>query len=150
MTLVEFICRDLKFAVPLKSVRRVLPAALPVPVPGTPPLVLGMLEVEGEMLPVIDFAVRCGFAPTSLQTSHQLLVLDLDGLALALLVDAVPGTRESVEPLAPVSPVHGDDLVAGMMVMEDGMRLLCDPERLLLDENRRLLLHPLEELGHAG
>ncbi len=150
MTLVEFICRDLKFAVPLQSVRRVLPAALPTPVPGTPSLVLGLLEVEAEMLPVIDFAVRCGFEPSTLHASQQLLVLDLDGFALALLVDAVAGTFESSQQFAPAAPLHGADFVTGMMALEDGMRLICDPERVLLDENRRLLLRPLHELRHAG
>ena len=148
---VDFRCRDLRLAVPLESVRRAYPAALPRPVPGSPAALLGVLQLENQAVAVLDLAVRAGMPLAPIHPSQQLLLLDLRGFALALLVDAVGGTVEHKLPRLPPSgeQLLGSNFLKSFLIHEDGLCLVCDPERFLLDEERRLLLDSLELDAHA-
>src|SRR5689334_22059339 len=91
-----FDIEDQTFALPLEDVREVLRAAMPMPLPRAPFGCLGLLDVRGEVVPVLDLAVMLGQRPPAtrgafseqLLNSH-LLVLEREQLPVALVVDRV-------------------------------------------------------------
>jgi purine-binding chemotaxis protein CheW len=144
MQVLAFECQGRRFAVPLACVRRALLSAEPVPLPGASDIVLGVLNVGGEIVTVLDFARRAGCAPTTLALSQQFLVVDLGGFACALVVDAVIGTR-TVESADAPWPRAADaaEYVTGTMRLADGLCLVLDPEKFLFDEERLQLAQAL-------
>src|SRR5690606_26473781 len=50
-----------RLAVPVQNVLKVLPALLSTPLPGAPDTVRGLVNVRGQLLPVIDLARRFGW-----------------------------------------------------------------------------------------
>lgn len=117
-----------RLLVPLLSVARVLPAALPVARPASGPPAHPVVLVGGELLPVLFAEALLGAPAARLRPGDQLLQLR-DGARQALLwVSAVEEVR-ACEPLAP-PPGRQPDLVAGFSDA-DGPAAVLDVGRAL-------------------
>jgi purine-binding chemotaxis protein CheW len=66
---------DRSFGLPLEAVERVLPMATVLPLPDAGDSLLGVLNLHGEVLPVIDAHVRVGVAKPSVAAEHRLILL---------------------------------------------------------------------------
>ncbi len=77
-------------AIALSSVRETLPLGAIAPLPGMPPVVLGAINVHGEVLVLLDTALLLGEPPLEAPT-HAAVVLTARGPA-ALAATAQPVT----------------------------------------------------------
>jgi purine-binding chemotaxis protein CheW len=132
---------DLRLGLPLASVERVVRAAWVEPLPAAPPAIVGVVDIAGRVLPVVDLrhcfararrAIEAGDCFVLAHTGRRTVVLQLDavdGLAAYAAHAAVPAG--SVAPgLAHVSGVV--KLADGLVLIEDlGQLLSLDDERLL-------------------
>jgi chemotaxis signal transduction protein len=150
-TLLEFQCRDHRFALPLTVVRRVMPSAQPVPLPGAPSIVLGMLNVGGETVTVINFHARVGIVFPGIDLSQQILLLSIGRFCIGMLVDNVTGIVTREVPAAAAAPPQfaGANFVESIVQLDDGLCLICDPERFLLENEKVALGSALEKIGDA-
>lgn len=103
------------FALPAGEVVEVLRMAAPSPVPGAPAAVRGLLDVRGEVMPVIDAGVALGAPRRALRLEDHLVVLDAGGRLLALAVERVTGLRELPE------GARADAAGAEAVRLEDGV-----------------------------
>jgi purine-binding chemotaxis protein CheW len=145
--ILEFICRGQRFAVPLASVRRVVLSARPVPLPGASDIVLGVLDVGGETVTVIDFARRAIGHPTTITPSQQFLIVESDGFPCALVVDSIVGPGTAVADSAWPHAAGAAGYVDGVVHLPDGLCLVVDPGRFLFEHERVQLTLAL---GAAG
>jgi purine-binding chemotaxis protein CheW len=124
-------------------------SAQPSPLPGASEVVLGVLNVAGQTVTVVDFARRIGCRPTVIEPSHYFVIVELDGFPCALVVDHIAGIRRHV---AGQPPWHGDSegdaLVAGAVQLDDGLCLVLDPGRFLFEQDKKQLASALAEAGH--
>lgn len=133
-------------AVPIADVREILEVGRLTPMPRTPPLVRGVMNLRGAVVPVIDLAVRVGRPPITLGRRSCIVVVearqtDEDGersrqaLVVGLLVDAVhevfdsPSAEvEAVPTLGTRVPAH---FLAGMTRARGAVLGIVSLERLL-------------------
>lgn len=116
------------FALPLASVDRALRMAACRPVPEGPAWLVGLLDVAGVILPVVDLGSRLGLAPQTPTPAHRLLLVRGAGRLYGLMVEDVPQVAELTdppEPLPPLLPVTEARHLEGELIM------VLDPERLL-------------------
>lgn len=66
-------------------------------VPGAKPWMLGLANVRGNLMPVIDLQVYLGIKPVVPSKAARMLVVRMRGLAAGLLVPAVAGMRHFKE-----------------------------------------------------
>ena len=66
---------DRQYGLPLDSVQRVLPMAFVAALPDASGDLLGMLNLHGEILPVIDPHPRLGLPSPKLSTEHRMVLL---------------------------------------------------------------------------
>jgi purine-binding chemotaxis protein CheW len=147
MTLVEFECHGHRFALPLAFVRRVAFSARPTPLPGAPDIVLGILNFGGDIIVVVSLNQRLQFPQSAMRMSQRLLVVEVAGLHMALLVDAVSGvtTRETENMTGLPERLAGADFIDAILRLDDGLCIICNPERFLFDGETRLLRAALEK-----
>ena len=150
VNLIEFECRGQRFALPLACVRRVVPSAAPAPLPGTSEIVLGVLNVAGEVVPLLDLCPRLGLPGTELAPSQQILVVELAGLVAALVVDRVLGVTEHLPGTLLPAEIAPAPIVAGVAHLADGLCLIVDPAHCLFHDERRALFRALEAHADAG
>jgi len=150
MTLVEFECRAHRFALPLHSVRRVLHSAQPTRLPGAPDIVLGILNVAGEVITVVDFFKRVGLPLSGIRAFQRLLVIEVSGLALGLLVDRVHGVmRLDPSTLTRVpKEIGAADYIDAVVRLEDGLSIIVSPEKFFLEEEKLSLAAALDRKRH--
>jgi purine-binding chemotaxis protein CheW len=97
--------------------------------PGAPAFVLGLLNLRGMVLTVVDLALRLGLAPVGI---GSVVVLDVEGRALGVRVDAVRSVASAEEAvLDPVDAARAaEGLVTGMVRLAEGPAALIDAAAL--------------------
>lgn len=152
MILVEFECQGHRFALPLSSVRRVIPSAQPEPLPGSPEIVLGVLNLGEEIAIILNFSQRVGLPFSAMRVSQQLLLIDIPGTCIGLVVDRVSGIAARELQDVPDFPDNfaADACVSAVLRIEEGLCIICDPGKFLLDDEKRLINDAIKQHIHAA
>ena len=92
------ICRlgDERYAVETRTLRSVQWASGVAPVPSTPPWVVGIVSVRGEIVSLFDLATMIALSPSARASRAEplpVLLLGLPGLRCGLVVDEVLGVE---------------------------------------------------------
>lgn len=122
-----------RYALRLDTVERVVRAVAVTPLPDAPEIVLGIINVQGRIIPVIDMR-RCFHLPErEIWTSDQFIVSSTASRTFALAADTVLGVVEcpagGVVPAEMILPRMAR--VEGVMTLADGMILISDIEQIL-------------------
>lgn len=121
------------YGLPLSCVQGVYRAAEPRPLPDAPPLLLGLLNLHGEVLPVYDTRRRLQVPAKPLALTDALVLVQASERRLLLLVDEVgelqPYDTKELQPPATLPRPHA--LVAAVLPVAGGLIMLCDPATLL-------------------
>lgn len=114
-------------------------------VPRTPPHVVGVMNLRGHIVPILDLRKRFGLPPASEETSrHQrIVIVEVDKLTAGLVVDSVSEVlhlpKERIEPPSLLVVTADADCITGIGRTADD-RLL-----ILLDVYKTLTMNPGEE-----
>jgi purine-binding chemotaxis protein CheW len=126
--LVVFNIERQRYALELSSVDRALRASKITPLPNSPDIVLGVINVEGRVLPVMNLRARFGLAEREMKLSDVLILARTPRRAVALAADAVEGlfehTAGEVQSAAAIFP--GVPYLQGVAKLEDGLVLIHD------------------------
>ena len=142
LELLEFHLAQERYAVETRYVREVHPLKDLTPLPCTPRFVLGIVNVRGRILPVLDFKKFFDLPEKGLTDLHRVILVGANNLELGLLADVVVGVRsipvDSLQPsLATLSGVRSDYLkgvTAERLVVLDLARILADPKIIVHEE----------------
>lgn len=88
-SLVGFSVGAVNYAVPINSVREIINPADVTRLPHAPPVVVGVADHRGEVVPVIDLRVRFGVPPTVDARRTKWILVDVGGMTIGLVVDRV-------------------------------------------------------------
>ena len=92
-------------AIPLDSVREVLPMPALSALPGAPRHIRGLLNLRGELIPVFDLVARLNLTAAAPPEDQLVLVCEEESQALAVCVDDAEEVVElSPSALAPLDP----------------------------------------------
>jgi purine-binding chemotaxis protein CheW len=72
----------------LGAVREVVRMLQPRGLPGAPPGVLGVMDLRGEMIPILDLEARLPAGASKPSVNHRIVVIDI-GIPLAIVVTKV-------------------------------------------------------------
>ncbi len=139
--LVIFNLDDQKFALFLSAVMRVVRAVEITGLPKAPDIVLGIIDVQGGIIPVIDVRKRFRFPRREMQLNDQLVIARTAKRTVALLADDVTGVMACpVERIVKAEKVvAGMAFVEGIVKIDEGMILIHNLDTFLsLDEESRL------------
>jgi chemotaxis signal transduction protein len=105
-----------RYALPLTEVERVLPMASVLRVPDQPGGMLGVLNLHGEVLPVVDPRARLGLPRPACAPDQRLIVLTAGGRRFLLWVDAVEDIAEHApEALSAFGSAQADKLTTHVL-----------------------------------
>lgn len=130
-----------RFALPAGLVREVVRAVAIAALPKAPPIVEGVINFRGTLVPVLDVRQRFSIAPAPLAPEQHLIIAQAGTRLVALRVDRaldlVVVDEDAVESAARVAP--GTEYVAGIAKLPDGLLVIHDLDRFLsLDEDNRI------------
>ncbi|NHA13565.1 chemotaxis protein CheW [Thioalkalivibrio sp. XN279] len=123
------------YALDVLRVREVLRSADIVPVPGAPDSVLGIINLRGSIVPVIDARSRLGLPAAASDAPCRVLVMESDRQAVGLRVDSVAEVMKLRAEEFESTPVVGQGdkapFIRGVARSDDGFIVLVDVDKLL-------------------
>ena len=145
--LVVFTLDDRRYGLPLPAVERVLRMVDVTPLPKAPQIVLGVVNVQGLVIPVVDMRRRFRLPARDFALADQLLIARTARRPVALAADAVTGVLEYSAQEAAGAPdiVPGIEYVEGVVKLPDGLVLIHDLDRFLSLEEEAALGRAIED-----
>ena len=151
--LVLFQLSDEDYGVDIYSVQRLIQVPEVTRVPQAPEYVEGVIDVRGDIIPVINLKKRFGFDTTDVNGDGRIVITETGEHIVGFLVDAVSEvtrlSNEDIEPPAPVLVGDRADYVAGIgkqpVTGSNTSRLI-----IVLDVGKVLSAGDVECLGCVG
>jgi purine-binding chemotaxis protein CheW len=137
--IVAFTLDDQQFGLNLSSVERIVRAVEITPVPDSPTQILGIINVEGHVMPVLNTRKWLGLPEREIELQDVFVIVSVNGHSIALVADEVKPVTEV--PLNEVINSHevirSTGSVERIAKLEDGLMMVLTAERAI----------SLEELG---
>ncbi|GAB1261972.1 chemotaxis protein CheW [Aurantivibrio plasticivorans] len=126
------------YGINVMQVQEVLRYSEIAPVPGAPPYVLGIINLRGNVVTVIDTRHRFGLLAGEVNDNTRIVIIEADKHVVGILVDSVAEVvylRQSEIEIAP--NVGNDDtakFIQGVCHKNDELLILIELDKLLTDE----------------
>lgn len=144
--LVVFSLDGQRYALDLACVQRTIRVVAITSLPKAPSIVLGVIDLGGVIVPVINIRERFNHPSRDALLSDQLLIASTGKRTVALLVDetngVITGLPENFSPAGTILP--GLELVNGAVKLEDGLILIHDLDSLLSLEEEAAIDNAIE------
>jgi purine-binding chemotaxis protein CheW len=135
---VTFILMDEVYGINVMQVQEVLRVTEIAPVPGAPAYVLGIVNLRGNVVTVVDTRRRFGLPSVEVDDASRIIVIESDKQVIGILVDAVAEVVELREDEIDVAPNVGTEessrYIQGVATQEGRLLILVDLNKLLTDE----------------
>ena len=135
---VTFTLEDEVYGIDVMQVREVLRYTDISPVPGAPPYVLGIINLRGKVVAIIDTRSRFSLPPTEPDDSSRILILEASDHVVGFLVDSVSEVAELKNNQIESAPDTGSGdtnrFISGLYKRKDDLIILVDSNRLLSED----------------
>jgi purine-binding chemotaxis protein CheW len=143
-----FLLDDQRYALRLDAVERVVPAAELTPLPGAPAIVLGLIDVEGRIIPVVDIRGRFHLPEREMGVNDRIIIARTARRMMGILVDeageVIERAEEQVDRAAGI--LLGSKYIEGVLRLDEGLVLIHDLESFLSLEEERSIAGALAEM----
>jgi len=131
----EFFLAHEKYAVESQHIREVYPLGNLTPLPCTPPFVLGIVNLRGEIVSVLDIKKFFDLPEKGLTDLNKVIVLQSGQMLFGILADTIAGVRRipvaGIQPSLPTLAGIREKYLRGIT---PDRTILLDAEKLLADE----------------
>jgi purine-binding chemotaxis protein CheW len=137
--IVVFTLDQQKYGLNASAVQRIIRAVEITALPKAPEIVLGVINMEGEIIPVLDIRKRFQRPASEINPENNFIISKTQSRTVAIVVDSVLGlTSNETIPISQ-NRLPGMEYVQGIIKLEDGMILIHNLDEFLsLDEEAGL------------
>ena len=134
--IVEFLLAHERYGIESRHVREVFPIKEYTPLPGTPAFVLGLVNVRGQIVSVIDIKRFFGLPDRGIGDLDKVIIIRDDAMEFGILADSISGVRrlmkKEIQPPLPTLTGIRAEFIMGVT----GERIvILDAGKLLGDKN---------------
>ncbi len=126
------------YGINVMQVQEVLRYSEIAPVPGAPPYVLGIINLRGNVVTVIDTRHRFGLEPGDVTDNTRIVIIEADNHVVGMLVDSVAEgvyLRQSEIETAPnVGNEESAKFIQGVCHKNNELLILIELDKLLTDD----------------
>ena len=142
LEVLEFRLATERYAVESRYVENIHPLRDLTPLPCTPPFILGVVNIHGRIVPVIDLKKFFALPEHGLTDLHRVILIEGNDLELGLLADVIVSVRsipaDRLQPSLPTLTGIRADYLKGIgdqrLVVLDLQRILADPRIIVHEE----------------
>jgi purine-binding chemotaxis protein CheW len=136
---VEFLLASEKYGIESSYIREVYPLKELTPLPGTPPFVLGVVSVRGQILSVVDLKKFFDLPDKGLTDLNKIIVLKHNGIEFGVLADVILGLRalraQDIQPAPPTLTGVREEYLRG--ITNDRL-IVLEAKNILTDEKIKI------------
>ncbi len=132
---VEFLLADENYGIESACIREVYPLTDLTPLPCTPAFVLGIINVRGQILSVIDMKKFFELPEKGITELNKVIILSSDHMIFGVLADAVLGTKSiPITEIQPPLPTLTDIRAEYLKGVTNKPLIILDARKILMDE----------------
>ncbi len=135
---VTFYLDNEKYGINVMSVQEVLRITDIAPVPGAPHYVLGIINLRGNVVTVIDTRTRFGLIEKESDDSTRIVIIESENQVIGILVDSVAEVVDLKKSDIETTPNVGNDesskYIQGVSSQGEQLLILVDVDKLLTEE----------------
>lgn len=134
-----FKCSDEIYGISIKYVNEIIGLSQITKVPETQDYLIGLINLRGKIIPVIDVRIRFGKEPLEYNDRTCVIVIDVESTVIGLIVDAIDEVaafaENEITPPPSVSDLamQAKKYVFGIGRVNGEVKLLLDPDKLIND-----------------
>lgn len=136
--LVTFRLKDETYGINVMQVQEVLRVTEIAPVPGAPGYVLGIINLRGNVVTVIDTRSRFGLPSSEQDDASRIVIIESDDQVVGILVDSVAEVVELRQSEMESAPNVGNDessrYIQGVASRDEDLLIVVDLNKLLTEE----------------
>lgn len=136
--LVTFRLKGETYGINVMKVQEVLRVSEIAPVPGAPSYVLGIINLRGNVVTVIDTRNRFGLPSTEVDDSSRIVIIESEKQVVGILVDAVAEVVDlhtsEIDSAPNVGNEENSRYIQGVASRGDGLLILVDLDKLLTED----------------
>jgi purine-binding chemotaxis protein CheW len=129
-----------KYGINVMQVQEVLRIAEIAPVPGAPPYVLGIINLRGNVVTVIDTRSRFGLMSKEADDSTRIVIIESEDHIIGIQVDSVAEVIDlrasEIETAPNVGNEESSKFIQGVTSQENQLLILVDLNKFLSDEDK--------------
>ncbi len=126
------------YGINVMQVQEVLRYSEIAPVPGAPTYVLGIINLRGNVVTVIDTRHRFGLGSDDITDNTRIVIIEADNHVVGILVDSVAEVVYLRQSEIETAPNVGNDesakFIQGVCHKNDELLILIELDKLLTDE----------------
>jgi len=142
LEVVEFILANERYGIESGYVREVYPLKDYTPLPCTPPFVIGLLNVRGRIISVIDIKKFFEMPGKGISDLNKVIIIHDYNMEFGILADSIIGIRDialrDIQPPLPTLTGIREDFLKGItmerVVILDAKKLLADKKIIVHEE----------------
>ncbi len=138
---VVFTLDEQRYALHLSAVERIIRVVEMTSLPKAPDIVLGIVNVEGQIIPVVNIRKRFRLPERELNLSDVLIIAQIPRRTVALVADdasgVIEGSGQDITEAKEILPRM--EYVKGVVKLKDGLILINDLESFLSLEEEKAL-----------
>lgn len=131
------------YAIDVLQVQEVLKLTDIAPVPGVPDYILGIINLRGDVVTVIDGRRRMGLPDQASTDQSRIVIIDIDNQNVGILVDSVAEVvqipTKNIDPAPAVGNDQSSRFILGVYSHTEGLTIIISLEKLLSDEEWELV-----------
>lgn len=135
---VTFRLQEETYGINVMQVQEVLRYSEIAPVPGSPEYVLGIINLRGNVVTVIDTRARFGLPPAEVSDNTRVVIIEAEKQVIGILVDSVAEVVYLKQSEIDNAPNVGTDesarFIQGVANRDGELLILVDLNKLLNDE----------------
>ena len=135
--LVTFRLKDESYGINVMQVQEVLRVAEIAPVPGAPHYVLGIINLRGNVVTVIDTRTRFGLPQAEIDDLSRIIVIESEAQVVGILVDAVAEVVDlhvsEIDSAPNVGNEESSRYIQGVASRDNNLLIVVDLYKLLSD-----------------
>lgn len=142
---VTFQLEEETYGINVMQVREVLRYSEIAPVPGAPEYVLGIINLRGNVVTVIDTRSRFGLMPGEITDNTRIIVIEAEQQVIGILVDSVAEVvylrSSEIDSTPSVGTDESAKFIQGVSNRDGKLLILVDLNKLLTDDEWDEMAH---------
>jgi purine-binding chemotaxis protein CheW len=143
LQLVSFTIGQEEFGLDIQRIQEINRMVEITRVPNAPDFVTGVINLRGKVIPIIDLRKRFGFPPKEHDKNTRIIVVELSGMVVGFVVDAVREViripKSITEPPPSIVAGIGSEYITSVAKLENRLLIHLDLERILRDKEKQEL-----------
>ncbi|MEW6234886.1 MAG: chemotaxis protein CheW [Candidatus Omnitrophota bacterium] len=130
-----FVVHGEEYGVPILCVQEIIRYETLTRVPQSPPFIDGVLNLRGQVIPVMNLRKKFSLPPRELDKSTRIIVVEVKKRVVGIVVDEVSEVlqinAESIDPPPPMGAQINTNFIQGMGKLDEHLVILLDIDKVL-------------------